>query len=157
MRVPPIIGRRLPDLVLPFAPEGEIGLGEMARRFSLVICLFPAIGTECADLEDRARAAAWGRYAPVATKAGYRLIAISSDDPALQHDWLEREAPTYMVLCDQQLKLARELRLPTIRRGGRRVYQAATLLVGNARVRQVFSPVGADDAFHTTQHLKDQQ
>jgi peroxiredoxin len=153
--VPPIVGRWLPNLALPFAPEGEIGLGDLARRFSLVVCLFPAIGTGLADSEDQARAEAWGRYASIATDAGYRLIAISSDDPAHQHDWLEREAPTYVVLCDQQLKLARELGLPTIRRGGRRVYQAATLLTQNARVQQVFSPVQADDAFHTTQRLKD--
>jgi peroxiredoxin len=155
--VPQIIGRRLPDLVLPFAPEGEIGLGELARRFSLVVCLFPALGTEHADSEERARAAAWGRYQPTAIKLGHRLVAISSDNPAHQHDWLETEAPDYLVLCDRQLLLARDLGLPTIRRDRRRVYQAATLVIQNARVQQVFSPVWVNDAMNTIQYLKDQQ
>lgn len=156
VRAPQIIGRRLPDLTLPYAPKGEIRLGDLARRFSLVICLFPAIGTDRANSDDQGRAVAWSQHGPVVMKLGYRLIAISSDNPAHQHDWLETEAPDYFVLCDQQLLLARELGLPTVRRDRRRVYEPTTLLIQNASVRQVFCPVWADDALNTIQYLKGQ-
>lgn len=146
MRARQLVGRGLPDLVLGYAPEGEIELGVMARRFPLVICLFPAIGTSLAAAEDQQRAEVWQRYDLLLVRTGYRLLAVSSDDPAGQHDWLEREAPTYLVLCDQALLLACELGLPTALREGKRVYAPATLIVRCGRVQRLFHPVGPDDA-----------
>lgn len=145
-RKPQVLGRLLPGIALPYAPEGEIDLGELARRFSLVLCLFPAIGTRHADAGDQQRAHVWQQYDSTFARAGYRLIAISSDSPDQQHDWLEEHAPSYVVACDHRLLLARDLGLPTKRRANRRVYQPGTLVIHRQRVAQLFYPVGADDA-----------
>jgi peroxiredoxin len=155
-RGPAIVGRRLPGIALPYAPDGEFDIGRFAQRFSLVVCLYPAVGSPLADETDAKRAAMWAHYESALAGTGHRLVMVSSDEPTDQLDWLEEEAPECVVLCDTELALARELGLPTTRREGRRVYQPATVVVRGGRIARVLHPVDSGDAALTTWWIAEQ-
>jgi peroxiredoxin len=133
----PIVGRDLPRVVLQLA-GAEVDLSLYADQYSLVLCVFPALGADVADEHDRARAAEWAVKANALKGMGCLLIAVSGERFSEQKQWQVDVEPKYTVLNDPNFKLAQELGLRTMRRSGRRVYEPVTVIVEERKLVKVF-------------------
>ncbi|MFG2300868.1 winged helix-turn-helix transcriptional regulator [Actinacidiphila glaucinigra] len=152
-RVHALTGARVPALLLPAGPDGEL-LDPVAadRPFTVLYC-FPGAfarpasyppgwgdipGTAGCTLESctyRDRSAEF-------TAAGAAVHGVSAQRPDEQAEFAERERLPFPLLSDAELTLSAALRLPTFRAGGAARLKRLTLVVGADRVvRRVFYPV----------------
>lgn len=151
-RVHDLVGRRLPDVVLP-AHDGRPVATADPQSWS-VLYLFPGAfapgaralppgwaeipGAAGCTLESTSYAA---RHADFRA-AGARVVGVSTQRPDQLADFVAHAGLPFPLLSDQDGRLAAGLQLPTFRAGGVERFKRLTLLVGpDAVVRAVQFPV----------------
>jgi hypothetical protein len=117
-------GARLPDVWLPFVEDAELSFSMLAERFRLVVCLFSGIDESDVGRAEARRLAGW-----------------------ISHEmrWLDL-VPSWLVLSDTDLLLARSLPLATCSHGCRWAYSPATVITANGLVLDWVQRPGDDDA-----------
>ncbi|MGK5672125.1 winged helix-turn-helix transcriptional regulator [Micromonospora sp. URMC 106] len=151
-RVHDLVGRRLPDVVLPAHDGRPVATAD--PRSCSVLYLFPgafAPGTRAlppgwaeipgaagCTLESTSYAA---RHADFRA-AGARVVGVSTQRPDQLADFVAHAGLPFPLLSDEDGRLAAGLQLPTFRAGGVERFKRLTLLVGpDAVVRAVQFPV----------------
>jgi peroxiredoxin len=76
---------------------------------------------------------------------GATVVGISSQTPAEQREFAEREHIPFPLLSDNDLKLATTLRLPTFEVDGMTLYKRLTLIAEAGRIVKAFYPVFPPD------------
>jgi peroxiredoxin len=143
--------RRVPTLVLESTLGGQLDLGEMTRRTS-VIYVYPRTGVPGLPLP-----AGWDEIPGargctpqscayrdhILELAAYRVtvVGISAQPLEEQHEFSMRENIPYPLLSDPGLLLAKALELPTFEAGGARFYRRLTFIARERRIVKVFYPV----------------
>lgn len=118
--------------------EGDTDLAEYSGRYSLVVCVYSALGTDTAAPPEKTRAQEWASKAQALSRLAWRLVAVSADRLKEQQQWLTDTAPSYLVLNDPKFMLAQQLGLRTIRQAGKRAYEPTTLIVQDRRFTKSF-------------------
>jgi peroxiredoxin len=150
-----LLGSAVPSVSLRSTQGGEIDLGEAAKE-RLVVYVYPRTGTpgeplldgwddipgargctpqSCAFRDTRAELAAHGAA----------LIGISTQTPAEQAEFAEREHIPYPLLSDHDLKLADAMGLPTFETSGLHLYKRLTFVAERGGIVKVFYPVFPPD------------
>jgi peroxiredoxin len=150
-----LAGSAVPAVKLPSTLGGELDLAEAARE-RLVVYVYPRTGTpgqpllegwdeipgargctpqSCAFRDTRTELAGHG--------AG--LIGISTQTPAEQREFADREHIPYPLLSDHELKLADAMGLPTFETSGLRLYKRLTFVAEAGEIVKVFYPVFPPD------------
>jgi peroxiredoxin len=145
----------VPAVTLPSTLGGELDLAAAARE-RLVVYVYPRTGTpgepspagwddipgargctvqSCAYRDAQAELAA----------RGARLIGISTQTPAEQREFAEREHIPYPLLSDHELALADAMGLPTFEAAGLELYRRLTFVAEAGRIAKVFYPVFPPD------------
>jgi peroxiredoxin len=148
-------GSQVPSVSLPSTLGGEIDLAEAARE-RLVVYIYPRTGTpgqpspegwddipgargctpqSCAFRDAREELAGHGAV----------LIGISTQTPAEQAEFAQREHIPYPLLSDHDLRLAGAMGLPTFEAGGLQLYKRLTFVAEQGRIAKVFYPVFPPD------------
>jgi peroxiredoxin len=148
-------GSPVPSVSLPSTLGGEIDLAEAARE-RLVAYVYPRTGTpgqpspegwddipgargctpqSCAFRDAREELAGHGAA----------LIGISTQTPAEQAEFAQREHIPYPLLSDHELRLAGAMGLPTFEAGGLQLYKRLTFVAEQGRIVKVFYPVFPPD------------
>lgn len=152
-RVHALTGTRVPPLLLPAGPGGELRDPVAADHPFTVLYCFPGAYARPASYPP-----GWGEIPGAAgctlesctyrdrlaefAAAGAAVHGVSSQRPDEQAEFAERERLGFPLLSDAELTLAAALRLPTFRAGGTVRLKRLTLVVGADRVvRRVFYPV----------------
>ncbi|MET7639437.1 peroxiredoxin [Streptomyces sp. NPDC005438] len=73
------------------------------------------------------------------------VYGLSSQDVEYQREVVERLHLPFPLLSDPDLRLARQLRLPTFEARGQRLFRRLTLLVRDGRIEHVWYPVFPPD------------
>jgi peroxiredoxin len=76
---------------------------------------------------------------------GARVLGLSSQSLADQHEFAERVGLPYPILSDPELELADTLRLPTFETSGMRLYKRLTIIARAGEIGHVFYPVFPPD------------
>jgi peroxiredoxin len=147
--------RLLPDLAFPSTSGGDVGLRE-AGAGTLVLYVYPATGTPGVSMPEGwddipgARGCtpencAFRDHARELTELGATVHGLSAQPLEEQREFAERESMPYPLLNDSDLRLARELGLPTFEVEGRSLYKRLTLIAREGRIEKVFYPVFPPD------------
>lgn len=150
-----LAGLDVPRLRLLSSLGGEADLAELARG-RLVTYVYPRTGTP-----GKPSPAGWddipGARGCTPQSCAYRdslaqfssldatVIGISTQTPAEQWEFTEREHIPFALLSDIDLRLVDELRLPTFEVGGKTLYKRLTFVAEAARIVKVFYPVFPPD------------
>jgi peroxiredoxin len=148
-------GSAVPAVKLPSTLGGELDLADAARE-RLVVYVYPRTGTpgqpstegwddipgargctpqSCAFRDAQAELAA----------RGARVVGISTQTPAEQREFAEREHIPYPLLSDHDLRLADALGLPTFQTSGLHLYKRLTFVAEGSEIVKVFYPVFPPD------------
>jgi peroxiredoxin len=84
------------------------------------------------------------RYAEL-TALGVRVFGLSTQDTAYQREAVDRLHLPFPILSDENLELARALRLPTFETTGLTLFKRFTLIVDAGRIEHVLYPVFPSD------------
>jgi peroxiredoxin len=152
-------GTRMPALALPSTKGGEVTLAELPGRS--VLFFYPRTGRPDQELPPGWDAIPGARgCTPEAcgfrdrndqfADLGVRVLALSTQDGAYQHEMAERLELPFEVLSDADLRLVHALRLPTFEAdlvGGRRatLVKRLTLVIKDGAIEHVFYPVFPPD------------
>ncbi len=107
-----MVGLALPDVQLQYAHEAFTSVAVLARRWSLVIFVYPGSEASTTPQDDEAvsaderRAVAWMRYESDLAGMGYEVIGVSAQTAIEQAHFASRDPLPYMLLSDPKLKLA---------------------------------------------------
>jgi peroxiredoxin len=83
---------------------------------------------------------------PTSTSAlGAGIVGISTQSPAEQREFAEREHIPFPLLSDSGLHLADALRLPTFEAGGMTLYRRLTFVAEAGKILKAFYPVFPPD------------
>jgi peroxiredoxin len=141
-----LAGARLPSIELGGGWESPLNIGEFAREHPVVIYLYPGCSSDVGDREDTPQAdatqhRAFRDHAPDFEAHQYRVLGISSQTKQAQRQTALANRVAHMLLCDPDLKLAAEFRLPTFPRNDGSWYQRVTLVVCGGHIVKTFFPV----------------
>jgi peroxiredoxin len=78
-------------------------------------------------------------------RLGARVLGLSAQSLADQHEFAERVGLPYPILSDPELELAGTLRLPTFEVAGMTLYKRITLIAREGRIVHAFYPVFPPD------------
>jgi peroxiredoxin len=148
-------GSTVPAVKLPSTLGGELDLAEEARE-RLVVYVYPRTGTPGQPLLEGwddipgARGCTPQSCAFRDTQAelaghGAALIGISTQTPAEQREFAEREHIPYPLLSDDELRLADAMGLPTFETSGLHLYKRLTFVAEAGEIVKVFYPVFPPD------------
>lgn len=148
-------GSAVPDVALPSTQGGELRLADAARGL-LVVYVYPRTGTpgvaapEGWDDIPGARgctpqSCAFRDAQQELARHGASLIGISTQTPAEQAEFAQREHIPYPLLSDHELVLADRMRLPTFQAGGLQLYKRLTFVAQAGRIVKLFYPVFPPD------------
>ncbi|HXD55526.1 MAG TPA: hypothetical protein VN618_12275 [Solirubrobacteraceae bacterium] len=146
-------GRPVPPVTLTFAPDAELCLARTASAYSLVICLFRALGEEGRFEPETERIRHWQHLRSELSSTHHRMVAVSSE-PLLRQALPSGLLTDWLILSDSDLELTRWLPLPVTTHGSHSAYQPATLITDRSRIVKHFSSVDADDAEKVTDWLR---
>jgi len=150
-----LTGMSMPEIVLASTLGGTVDLTAMAQQ-RLVAYVYPRTGipgqpspTGWDDIpgargctpQSCAFRDALGEFAAL----GAAVVGISSQTPAEQHEFAEREHIPFPLLSDDDLRLLGALRLPTFEADGMTLYKRLTLIAEAGRIVKVFYPVFPPD------------
>jgi peroxiredoxin len=143
-----LAGARLPSVELSGGWETALNIGEFAHGYPVVIYLYPGCSGDPGDREDTAQAdaiqhRAFRDHQPGFEAREYRVLGISSQTKQAQRQTALANRISHMLLCDPELKLAAELRLPTFRRDDGSWYERLTLVIRGGHVVKAFFPVSS--------------
>ena len=148
-------GSRVPHIVLPSTLGGELDLAQAASE-RLVVYVYPRTGTpgepspEGWDDIPGARgctpqSCAFRDAQQDLARHGAALVGISTQTPAEQAEFAQREHIAYPLLSDHELALADAMGLPTFETSGPRLYKRLTFVAETCRIVKVFYPVFPPD------------
>jgi peroxiredoxin len=148
---------RLPALALPSTLGGELDLADAAvRAGTLVLYVYPRTGTPGMPSPDgwdaipgargcTPQSCAFRDHAGELAKLGAEVRGLSAQPASEQEEFAAREHLPFALLSDPDLRLARELRLPTFEVAGMRLYKRMTLVIEHGAIAKVFYPVFPPD------------
>jgi peroxiredoxin len=145
----------VPDVALPSTLGGELSLADAAREL-VVVYVYPRTGTPGVPTPEgwddipgargcTPQSCAFRDVQQKLARHGASLIGISTQTPAEQAEFAEREHITYPLLSDHGLLLADRLGLPTFEAGGLQLYKRLTFVAQQGRIVRVFYPVFPPD------------
>jgi peroxiredoxin len=148
-------GSSVPHVVLPSTLGGELDLAQAASE-RLVVYVYPRTGTpgepspEGWDDIPGARgctpqSCAFRDAQQDLGRHGAALVGISTQTPAEQAEFAQREHIAYPLLSDHKLALAEAMGLPTFETSGLRLYKRLTFVAETCRIVKVFYPVFPPD------------
>lgn len=148
-------GRRLPGLVLPSTDGEPVDLGSLTGR--VLIYVFPMTGVPGRDMPDGWDSIPGARgctsqncdmrdhYAELVQAGVDRVLGLSSQPLAYQHQVAEALRLPYPLLTDEGLDLAEDPGLPTFTVGDLTLYRRQALVLVDGVVEHVFHPVFPPD------------
>jgi len=150
-----LTGMALPEFRLPSTLSGTVDLAEPARD-RLVAYVYPRTGTPGQPLpvgwDDIAGArgctpqsCAYRGSLEAFSSLGAIVVGISTQTPAEQREFAEREHIPFALLSDTDLRLGAELNLPTFEVEGMTLYKRLTFVAEAGRIVKVFYPVFPPD------------
>jgi peroxiredoxin len=150
-----LAGLDVPRLRLPSSLSSEADLAELARG-RLVAYVYPRTGTP-----GQPSPTGWddipGARGCTPQSCAYRdslaqfssleatVVGISTQTPAEQREFAEREHIPFALLSDPDLRLGAELGLPTFEVEGMTLYKRLTFVAEAVRIVKVFYPVFPPD------------
>jgi peroxiredoxin len=143
-----LVGLEIPSTVLERFQGQPLNLGEFAAAFPVVLYVYPG---GCCSPEDGTNARrmdalqhrAFRDHEPDLEAHGYQAIGISGQPGRPQEESALELGISHRLLRDPELRLARELGLPTFEADGARWYQRLTLVAAGGRVQKAFFPVAS--------------
>jgi len=149
-------GMTVPDVALTATDGTQVSLGRLAGR--VVVFAYPRTGVpgqvslvDDWDMIPGARGCtpqtcAFRDLHKVMIAAGAaRVLGLSTQDPAYQHEAAERLHLPFPLLSDEKLTLTKALRLPTMQVAGMTLIKRLALVIDDARITKVFYPVFPPD------------
>jgi peroxiredoxin len=148
-------GSAVPDVALPSTQGGELSLADAARGL-LVVYVYPRTGTPGVPAPEgwddipgargcTPQSCAFRDAQQELARHGASLIGISTQTPAEQAEFAQREHIPYPLLSDHELVLAERMRLPTFQAGGLQLYKRLTFVAQAGRIVKLFYPVFPPD------------
>ena len=155
-------GMELPALALPSTAGGELRLDQV-EGLTVLFC-YPRTGRPEEELPPGWNAIPGARgCTPEAcgfrdrdeqfAELGARVLALSTQESAYQHELAERIQLPFPVLSDERLQLVDALRLPTFEISGWTLTKRLTLVIRDGRIEHVFYPVFPPDS-HAAEVLR---
>jgi peroxiredoxin len=149
------VGLAIPDLSMPSTRDGAANLVELAKE-RLVAYVYPRTGVLGQPLpagwDDipgargcTPQSCAYRDSLAEFEQVGATVVGISAQTAAEQQEFAEREHIPFPLLSDPELRLARELNLPTFEVDGMRLYRRLTLVAEAGRVVEALYPVFPPD------------
>ena len=148
-------GMALPDLELASTANRRVNVSKITAP-RVVIYAYPMTGRPDRQLPD-----GWddipGARGCTPETCGFRdhhkdlakldaeVFGVSTQDTPYQQEMVKRLEVPFEVLSDEQMKLARALKLPTFTAAGMTLLKRLTLIARNGRIEQVFYPVFPPD------------
>lgn len=149
-------GQAMPAVSLPTTDGRDITVSELAAGRT-VLYVYPRTGRPGQALPE-----GWdeipGARGCTPEACGFRdhhaellaagagaVYGLSSQDTSYQLEVVERLQLPFPMISDEQLQLARELRLPTFTTGGMTLYRRLTMIVADGRIEHVFYPIFPPD------------
>jgi peroxiredoxin len=148
-------GSAVPEVALPSTQGGELSLADAARGL-LVVYVYPRTGTPGVPAPEgwddipgargcTPQSCAFRDAQQELARHGASLIGISTQTPAEQAEFAQREHIPYPLLSDHELVLAERMRLPTFQAGGLQLYKRLTFVAQAGRIVKLFYPVFPPD------------
>ena len=151
-----LVGRRLPAVSLPATSGEPIDLSALPGR--TVVYAYPRTGQPGVDplvegWDDipgargcTPEACAFRDHHAELQAAGAGVVGVSTQTPEYQAEAAARLNLSYPLVSDADLRLTRELALPTFEAGGQVLLRRLTLLVRDGVVEHVWYPVFPPDS-----------
>jgi peroxiredoxin len=147
-------GMRIPPIPLPSSAGGEVRLDVLPGR--TVLFCYPRTGRPDQELPPGWNAIPGARgCTPEAcgfrdrheqfADLGARVLALSTQDTEYQREMAGRLELPFEVVSDAELRLVRELRLPTFEVDGMTLVKRLTLIIDHGQIEHVFYPVFPPD------------
>jgi peroxiredoxin len=147
-------GMRIPPIPLPSSAGGEVRLDVLPGR--TVLFCYPRTGRPDQELPPGWNAIPGARgCTPEAcgfrdrheqfADLGARVLALSTQDTEYQREMAGRLELPFEVVSDAELRLVRELRLPTFEVDGMTFVKRLTLIIDHGQIEHVFYPVFPPD------------
>lgn len=144
-------GAAVPSVVLPSTLGGLLNLHDASRDL-LVVYVYPRTGRPGEPLPAgwdeipgargcTAQSCAFRDHISDLAAHGASVIGISTQSPAEQLEFAQREDVPYPLLSDSELRLAERLGLPTFEAASMTLYRRLTFIAHAARIQKVFYPV----------------
>jgi peroxiredoxin len=148
-------GSAVPDVALPSTQGGELSLAEAARD-RVVVYVYPRTGTPGVPAPEgwddipgargcTPQSCAFRDAQGELARHGAALIGISTQTPAEQAEFAQREHIPYPLLSDDGLVLAQHMGLPTFEAAGLQLYKRLTFVAEQGRIVKVIYPVFPPD------------
>jgi peroxiredoxin len=149
-----LLGHPAPTVSLPWTtyadmhdalgPGVNTSLAALAARGTLIVYFFPAEteGNFAADTMSRA----FRDRDNEITQARARVVGVSTQPALEQQQIAVAELFPQLLLADAELRLADELRLPTIEIDGRDEYEPMTIMLCASRIAHVIYPIPSPSA-----------
>ena len=149
-----LAGKRLPEIELPSTAGGTVDLARASPRF--VLYVYPS-ATGTADLPARGWKEIPGAFGCTVESCAFRdrrksfedlgvtVMGLSAQTTEAQRAFAGRKEINFPLLSDPDLKLSRELGLPTFTAGDLHLYKRLTLVADSGRILKVFYPVFPPD------------
>jgi peroxiredoxin len=147
-------GMRMPPIPLPSSAGGEVRLDLLPGR--TVLFCYPRTGRPDQELPPGWNDIPGARgCTPEAcgfrdrneqfVDLGARVLALSTQDTEYQREMAGRLELPFEVVSDAELRLVRELRLPTFKVAGMTLVKRLTLIIDHGEIEHVFYPVFPPD------------
>ena len=148
-------GASLPSLALPSTAGAEVDLREQSAG-TLVLYVYPRTGKPGEPLPPgwddipgargcTPQACSFRDHHAELEPLGARVLGLSAQSLADQHEFAERVGLPYPLLSDPELELGEALGLPTFEVAGMRLYKRITLIARDGEIAKVFYPVFPPD------------
>jgi peroxiredoxin len=150
-----LVGAPVPSVPLPSTSSGLVNLASLKGR--TVVYAYPRTGRpgfdnpEGWDMIPGARGCTpqtcsfRDHFAELKALGVNHLFGLSTQDPDYQREAADRLHLPFALLSDDQLQLARAMKLPTFETSGMTLLKRFTLLIRDGRVEHVFYPVFPPD------------
>ena len=150
-----LAGAELPPVTLPSTGGKRVDLS--ALKGTTVIYIYPRTGRPDQEVPTGWNAIPGARgctpqscafrdhYDELKRAGAAQVYGLSTQDTAYQREAVERLHLPFEILSDEQLGLARALRLPTFEVDGMTLIKRITLIARDGRIEKVFYPVFPPD------------
>lgn len=147
-----LAGSPAPHLSLPSTSKKTVTLDELGPGRS-VLYVYPLTGRPDVDLPEgwdtipgargcSAEACGFRDHHDELLDAGAsRVFGVSAQDSGYQQEVVARLRLPFALLSDTELRLVRELNLPTFQAGGRTLFKRLTLVIADGVIEHAFYPV----------------
>jgi peroxiredoxin len=148
-------GSSLPGLTLPSTKGDSLDLAQSTTDL-LVGYVYPRTGVPGQPLPDgwddipgargcTPQSCSYRDAVAEFAALGAKVVGISAQSPAEQHEFAERERIPFPLLSDSDLRLAESLLLPTFKADGMTLYKRLTFVAEAGEIVKTFYPVFPPD------------